>query len=309
MARLQSHIFELAENATYSEVPYLWPGLQGIWVPALNRRSFDKEQDGNSIQDFSTYKRHGILKCTPGTSQPTWERNGDSLTGWWLRFTGSGSGSTGEYIKIGKFALPGRAGGHPGITMSCRVEVDGSTPSDMRFMTQQSSTATNNHMWMMGTSPATTLRTRIAPDDANNTYTDTTAAIVEANVPHHYAATLNPVDGDVRHYLDGVLKGTYAHTDGVGVKQDATRWSRLGRGGSTTEDGDGYGTMDGACDYWALWNRALSDSEMAEFHLDPLAMLRRRKLAVRGGWQAAAAPEGGDSPWYQYNQELLAGGT
>lgn len=288
----------LARCAEESLEPGLWRQLKGLWVPSLRPDGYSLATDAAPgtpipaiIPDLSGNRHDGVLHHKSGGSGAAWV-NSDlphKVPGRCLDFTGEAgfaASTHAQRVVSGHWYLKG-----PSCTLAAFVRREGATPTDMRILAKQASTATADHRWMMGADSGTTLRSRFKGSGG----VETTAL---GTIPLNTWACVGVIwrGGDasplVVHWVDG-SKSTAAPDPSGALTDDADQPVMLGRGGNGTPPERGYGTFDGKIALWAVWDRALRDSEWYRFCRDPLCLLRARP--TRKYWYMKAAAVGGQT--------------
>ncbi len=161
-----------------------------------------------------------------------------------------------DHVDLGTFDVDGT-----GITLSAWINVDDFDTDDQRIISKALSTgsnATEDHWWMLSTydnGSDFVLRFRLRAGGTTDTLIASTGNI-EINQWHFAAATYDETTGAMRIFLDGVEVGSKIHSLGGAVDQDPTQTVMIGA------NPNGYGYFDGTIDEVAVFDRALSLSDL-----------------------------------------------
>jgi cellulose/xylan binding protein with CBM9 domain/concanavalin A-like lectin/glucanase superfamily protein len=150
-----------------------------------------------------------------------------------------------------------------GITLSAWIKPDTFAISDARIISKATEWAGDSHFWMMSTQAETQLRFRLMTDEGSAITTLVSPnAVLETGVWMYVTATWD--GATMRVYRDGIEVGSVAK-GGAAVAVDPTVSAAIGSQPSDAFDTDPSHVVkffDGLIDEVAIYNRALSVSEM-----------------------------------------------
>ena len=161
-----------------------------------------------------------------------------------------------DSVNLGTFDVNGT-----GLTMTAWFNADDFDSSDQRIISKALSTGSNqaqDHWWMLSTIESGSdyvLRFRVQAGGTTDTLIASSGAL-SANQWNFAAATYDETTGLMQLYLNGTLVGSKMHVQGGAVNTDPTQSVMIGA------NPNGYGYFDGRIDEVAVFDRAISQSQL-----------------------------------------------
>ena len=138
------------------------------------------------------------------------------------------------------------------MSIALWFKADDYSPSDVRLCSKSTGTSEQDHYWMLSIIDGPNLRFRLKTNGSTSTLVAGSGTL-ELGVWTHAVATY---DGSaMRIYKDGVLVGSVGKSGSVSADPGVPAW--IGR------NPDGYGPWDGIIDEVRIYERALSQDEIA----------------------------------------------
>jgi hypothetical protein len=158
----------------------------------------------------------------------------------------------GAHVDVGKLDITGGTG----FTAAMWVNVDAFTVSDARIISKSTSSAEQDHYWMLSTYSGSKLRFRIKAGGATSTLV-ASSGTMDTDKWYHAAVTYD--GAAMKIYLDGAEVGSMGKTGTVGVNPAVSAW--IGNNPGNPSQG-----FNGIIDEVRLYNRALSPSEIDQLY-------------------------------------------
>ncbi len=161
-----------------------------------------------------------------------------------------------DHVNLGTFDVDGS-----GLTMAAWFNADDFDTSDQRIISKALSTGANaeqDHWWMLSTVQSGSdyvLRFRLKAGGTTDTLIASSGAL-SANQWYFAAATYDETSGLMQLFLNGTLVGSQTHAVGGAVSMDPTQTVMIGA------NPNGYGHFDGRIDEVAVFNNAISQSQL-----------------------------------------------
>ncbi len=249
-------------------------GTQNSWTHALAPpvAADDPSSYTNSVLDLNPlhYWRLGESSGTTATDLGSATNDGTYAGSVTIGATGALSNDTDtaadfngttDYVDVGNFNVAGS-----GITLTAWFNADDFGTTDQRIISKAHSSAEADHTWMLSTverSPGVySLRFRVDAGGTTNTLIASSGSIT-AGQWHHAAATYDDASGSMKLYLDGVEVGSMTHSVGGSVTPSTDNVYI----GANPEGAGLYGVFDGRIDEVAVFEQALTSSEILALSL------------------------------------------